>query len=1057
MELEEECSFARYARPRTPAPDPARDLHLMVLDVEGLTEFDRRRQTEVSRLRCFAVDRAEGTYLLHLTDFFMYFYVEFPLQEPGAPAQKLLAELTAALERHAQVEPGRLLRGAELVRAEDLMNYKGAEGARLFVKLTLWSHERLARVRGWFEDERELGGACFPRQTFESQIGYPLRFMVDHGLAGMAWVTLPAGCFTVLPAEARVSRCRVELALSAERLVAHAIDEPEFSDIAPLRVLSFDIEACNKEHFPEAQQDPVITIGLVWKLHNARGESGRAVLQLDTCEPLLDVDLRTFAAEEALLAAFDRFLLTYDPDVLSGYNSANFDFPYLFNRNRHLGRPPVNWGRLREGETRLTKGKFMSKAMGFRETEEMNFEGRVHLDMFVFMLAEKKLRSYSLNYVSYYFLNRQKEDVAWQMIHRLQAGSPAERRKIASYCLKDAQLSLALLEKMKCVYNYAEMARVTGVPIKYLFTRGQQIKVLAQLFRKTRERGMLIPHRRRGKGDAEENQYEGADVLEPQKGFYRVPIATLDFASLYPSIVIAHNMCYSTLVRPERLRELDPAQYRSTPAATAFVTKEVRLGVLCEIMEQLLLARKRAKGELEAAKRLAAELATRAAAEPNPAIQARLEAQRFEVENLADVLDGRQLALKISANSVYGFTGAGVGSLPCIEIAASVTAIGRAMIHRTRDRVTEHFCAARGYAADAEVIYGDTDSVMINFKEPSLARTMELGREAAQLLTGEFERPVRLEFEKAYFPFLLISKKRYAGLIYTCAERSDKKDTKGVESVRRDNCLLVKTMVDKVLDILLYEMDVEKAVRYVQGTIQDLNRGKVDISQLIITRSITRSIDDDSYKARQSHVEVARKIKQRNPAWTVKVGDRIPYVIVCGGKNARNYERSEDPLWVFEKQIPLDINYYIEDQIKPPLARIFSAVLDVRRVFEGQHMVPKLAPNAGFGLGKFMARSNGCLGCRAEVPAVGDAPAPPLCANCAAAPRPAELYFAKAMEQKTLEWEFTRLWSECQRCEGAMLQEVICSNVDCPIFFRRTKLRAQLDALAPVLERFAQS
>jgi DNA polymerase delta subunit 1 len=131
------------------------------------------------------------------------------------------------------------------------------------------------------------------------------------------------------------------------------------------------------------------------------------------------------------------------------------------------------------------------------------------------------------------------------------------------------------------------------------------------------------------------------------------------------------------------------------------------------------------------------------------------------------VLDGRQLALKISANSVYGFTGATVGKMPCLQISASTTAYGRSMIMNTRELVMKMYSKANGYEADCDVIYGDTDSVMVNFGVDDVKRAMELGREAAAAVSKTFPPPVKLEFEKVYFPYLLMNKKRYAGLLWT--------------------------------------------------------------------------------------------------------------------------------------------------------------------------------------------------------------------------------------------------------------------------------------------------
>ena len=204
-------------------------------------------------------------------------------------------------------------------------------------------------------------------------------------------------------------------------------------------------------------------------------------------------------------------------------------------------------------------------------------------------------------------------------------------RRLAVYCLKDAYLPLRLIDKLMCVINYIEMARVTGVPLSYLLTRGQQVKVLSQLLRKTKEQDLVIPVHS-GQGS---DEFEGATVIDPEKGYYDHPIATLDFSSLYPSIMMAHNLCYTSLLQnPQHAARLGLAaeDYIKTPSGNYFVKASLRKGILPQILEHLLAARKKAKDDL-----------------------------KVETDPLKKkVLDGRQLALKISANSVYGFTGAQV-------------------------------------------------------------------------------------------------------------------------------------------------------------------------------------------------------------------------------------------------------------------------------------------------------------------------------------------------------------------------------------------------------------
>ena len=233
-----------------------------------------------------------------------------------------------------------------------------------------------------------------------------------------------------------------------------------------------------------------------------------------------------------------------------------------------------------------------------------------------------------------------------------------------------------------------------------------QIKVVSMLYRKARSLDLVVPTLQR-RGDSASNNYEGATVIEPKRAFYDTPIATLDFASLYPSIMMAHNLCYSTLVARENVAQLDPDSYQKTPTGDVFVKSTTQKGILPTILAELLGARKQAKKDMKAAK--------------DPMVKA--------------VQNGRQLALKISANSVYGFTGATVGQLPCLAISSSTTAFGRTMIEDTKNAVESMYTIANGYPADAEVVYGDTDSVMVKFGVDTVGESMRLGKEAAERIT----------------------------------------------------------------------------------------------------------------------------------------------------------------------------------------------------------------------------------------------------------------------------------------------------------------------------------
>jgi DNA polymerase delta subunit 1 len=607
----------------------------------------------------------------------------------------------------------------------------------------------------------------------------------------MSWVEGPSSKYHMLSVCERQSNCQIEAEVHYLDLITHSYDN-EWAKMAPLRILSFDIECAGRKGvFPETNEDPVIQIANVVTRYGESKPFIRNVFCLDTCSLIVNTQVLEFDAENKMLMAWRDFLEKVDPDVVIGYNIANFDFPYLLDRARYLkcAKFPY-WSRLKFIISQSRDTNFSSKQVGNRNTKAINISGRLQLDLLQLVQRDHHLRSYTLNSVCAQFLGEQKEDVHHTMITELFNGTPDSRRRLAVYCLKDAYLPQRLMDKLMCLINYTEMARVTGVPFNYLLTRGQQVKFISQLFRKAREQNLVIPNL---KNEGTDEQYEGATVIEPIRGYYDVPVTTLDFASLYPSIIQAHNLCYTTLLNKttvEKLRLQKDEDYIITPNGDMFCTSKVRKGLLTQILEELLEARKRAKKELA------------------------IETDSFKKA----ILNGRQLALKINANSVYGITGATVGKLPCLSIASSTTSYGRQMIEKTKSEIEARYNIANGYSQDAQIIYGDTDSVMIKFGPKELVKSMKLGREAADYVSSKFIKPIKLEFEKVYFPYLLINKKRYAGLYWTNPEKCDKMDSKGIETVRRDNCRLVQTVIETVLKKILIDQNVESAQEYVLFT-----------------------------------------------------------------------------------------------------------------------------------------------------------------------------------------------------------------------------------------------
>ncbi|KAI0766572.1 DNA polymerase family B-domain-containing protein [Trametes elegans] len=1007
-----------WARPSLPPINPKRDsIVFQQIDIEDSVD----QQTGGTTLRMYGVTENGHSVLAHITDFLPYFYIATPRGFANDDAGPFMRYLNNAV-------PGGVVRDVELVKKRSLWGYKGDDWVS-FVKITVADQRSLPRVRGLLERGECRFNDLFNGEvaTFESNIAYTLRFMIDTRVVGMNWIEVPAGQYAVIEGKDKRSHCQIELSVKWNKFISHA-PEGQWSRTAPLRILSFDIECAGRKGiFPEANMDPVIQIA---NMVTRQGESKpfiRNVFTLNTCSHIVGSQVISFQDEAEMLLKWREFVEEVDPDVVIGYNIANFDIPYLLDRAKALKSQKFPYlGRIRNKQTQTKDTHFSSKAFGQRDSKDTALDGRLQVDILQYMQREYKLRSYTLNSVCAQFLGEQKEDVHHSVITELQNGTPESRRRLAVYCLKDAYLPQRLMDKLMCFINYTEMARVTGVPFNYLLARGQSIKVLSQLFRKANDDGYVVPALR---GEGSDEQYEGATVIEPKKGYYDVPIATLDFSSLYPSIMMAHNLCYTTLLEKptvDRLGLVKDVDYIQTPNNDLFVKSTKRKGLLPTILEDLISARKRAKADLKK--------------ETDPFKRA--------------VLDGRQLALKISANSVYGFTGATIGKLPCLPISSSTTAYGRQMIEKTKQEVEAEYCVANGHSHDATVIYGDTDSVMVRFGPTDLPTVMRLGSEAADFVTSKFIKPIKLEFEKVYFPYLLISKKRYAGLYWTRPEKYDKMDTKGIETVRRDNCRLVSTVIETCLHKLLIDRDVKAAEDYVKQVISDLLQNKIDMSQLVITKALTKASATE-YAAKQAHVELAERMKKRDAGSAPALGDRVAYVIIKGVKGAAAYEKSEDPIYVLENNIPIDTKYYLENQLSNPLMRIFEPILGEKAssLLSGDHTrtIQVATPTVG-GLMKFAVKRITCLGCKTPLQANNSVKGGAVCNNCR--PKLGELYQKQVTTTSELQVRFSRLWTQCQRCQGSLHQDVLCTSRDCPIFYMRKKAQKDVEDATVVLDRF---
>lgn len=566
-----------------------------------------------------------------------------------------------------------------------------------------------------------------------------------------------------------------------------------------------------------------------------------------------------------------------------------------------------------------------------------------------------------------------KDDVSPKDIFRLHRGSADDRAVIAKYCLQDCDLVMELFNKLEILNNSVAMAQVCSVPVSYIFTRGQGIKIESLIFKECRRVDQLIEVMKSSVfGDKEvieddvgnngeetdseapqvEDTYEGAIVLEPHTGIYiDDPVTADDFASLYPSSIISENISHDTLIWVKDytnegefictregsdaydnlpgakyvniefdILRPDPADTRKNPAKIRDGRRVARYiqqpqGTIPRILEMLLASRKKCRKLAES--------------EPDEFRRA--------------LLDAQQLAYKLTANSLYGQLGSGTFKIRRQVLAASTTAYGRKQLMYAKAVIESIYGGGRDPRCDVECVYGDTDSIFLRFRprDPVTGQrlTGAAALEAAKALTVEsgklvsscLKPPHDFEFDKIFKSFCLLSKKRYVGDMSEDGLTDDDfhRKSMGIVMKRRDNAPIVKYVYGGAIDRILATSDVKTGVReaasFVQQAARELLAGKFPMSKLTITKSLRAEYANPKSIA---HKVLADRIGERDPGNKPSTSDRIPFVYIQhtggGAPPKLQGDRIELPSFIRENKLMPDYAFYITNQIAKPIAQVFG-------------------------------------------------------------------------------------------------------------------------------------
>jgi DNA polymerase elongation subunit (family B) len=532
--------------------------------------------------------------------------------------------------------------------------------------------------------------------------------------------------------------------------------------------------------------------------------------------------------------------------------------------------------------------------------------------------------------------------------------SHASRPLVIGNCLQDCDLVVDLYRKLETFNNSMSMANVCTVPVSYIFTRGQGIKIESLIFKFCQERGIVIPVLPVPSAVEAEDSFEGAIVLDPEPGFYSTsPIGVCDFASLYPSTIVSENISHDSLLwikdftndgalichkwGSELYDECDGYAYtdiefdiiRPDPSDERKHKRKVKCGrricryaqpldgsksTLPQITNWLLTARSVKKKEMKAEK----------------------DPERYAL------LDAEQLAYKLTGNSLYGQLGSGTFKIRLQALAASVTAYGRKQILFAKAAIEQFYGPGANLPnCNAKIVYGDTDSIFVEFnprnpetgerlegREARVA-TIEMTDEAGHFITKTLAAPHDFEFDKAFDPLLMFSKKRYAGNMYEANPDDYVHKYMGIALKRRDNAPIVKTIFGGAMKMLLDKRDVSGAFQFVKDKCLELVDGKVSLGQLTVTKSLRADYADPG---RIAHKALADRITKRDPGNAPAAGDRIGYVYIrpLAGQEASKLQgdRIETPLYIKEHQLVPDYRHYIEHQLQNPISQAFALLLE---------------------------------------------------------------------------------------------------------------------------------
>ncbi|GIY56481.1 DNA polymerase alpha catalytic subunit [Caerostris darwini] len=603
-------------------------------------------------------------------------------------------------------------------------------------------------------------------------------------------------------------------------------------------------------------------------------------------------------SERSLLIYFLAKLQKMDPDVLVGHDILGFDLDVLLHRLVMLKIP--NWSRI--GRLRRTGMPRLNIAQGVAEKNATC--GRLLCDVKISSKELIRCKSYDLEELSKHILNQKYSEIPTECVHTLYTTS-RDLFTLLDHGMLRSELILRICCELNVLPLALQITNIAGCIMSHTLLGGRSERNEFLLLHAFHAKNFIYPPKYQGKKkqasneDGEQSElnkkgrkkpaYEGGLVLEPKKGFYDKFILLMDFNSLYPSIIQEYNICFTTIPRI-------PAANEEEEVEVAVPDPGSETGILPAEIRKLVESRKQVKQMMKGSDVTKDKYAQ---------------------------YDIRQRALKLTANSMYGCLGFTHSRFYAKPLAALITRKGREILLKTKELVEK---------MGLDVIYGDTDSIMINTNQMELDEVMQLGNKVKAEI-NKLYRLLEIDIDGVYKPMLLLKKKKYAALSLTTLPNGQvvsKEEIKGLDIVRRDWSQLAKDAGQYIIQEILSNKSKDEIVDNIHSHLISLGeavtQGKKPLTDYVIYKQLTKNPEDYANEKNLPHVLVALRTNAKGGK-KLKMGDTVGYIICLDGSDLPVTQRAYHPDELKSNEaLKIDVSYYLTQQIHPVISRLCAPI-----------------------------------------------------------------------------------------------------------------------------------